>query len=196
MHHLCEGGTAPESTSRNHISSSHQIILKNNLLEKRELGLCSHSQHLGLLLPSWGGTRLTCHFKVITWNISFEFVQQARGNWMLIFFHRNLELAYSFAILYGVWSSGKGRTQACLQPLFTLLTISKVCLVMKEPFSAPSVIVLYIKTYSLYISSKSDDDLYQLMTDGTCRTCSGRSAPGQRKDAFTLNSHWGNSWIN
>lgn len=119
-------------------------------------------------LHKLGGTRLTCHFKVITWNISFEFVQQARGNWMLIFFHRNLELTDSFAILYGVWSSGKGRTQACLQPLFSLLTISKVCLVMNEPFSASSVIVVYIETYSLYISSQSDGDFYQLITDGTC----------------------------
>lgn len=96
---------------------------------------------------------------------------------MLIFFHRNLELTDSFAILYGVWSSGKGRTQACLQPLFSLLTISKVCLVMNEPFSASSVIIVYNETYSLYISFKSDND--QLIADGTCRTCSGRSAPGQ-----------------
>lgn len=96
---------------------------------------------------------------------------------MLIVFHRNLELTDSFAILYGVWSSG--RTQACRQPLFSLLTISKVCLVMNEPFSASSVIIVYIETYSLYISSKSDDDFYQLITNGTCRTCSGRSAPGQ-----------------
>lgn len=109
---------------------------------------------------------------------------------MLIFFHRNLELTDSFAILYGVWSSGKGRTQACLQPLFSRLTISEVCLVMNEPFSASSVIIVYIETNSLYISSKRDDDFYQLITDGIC---SGRSAPGQAAAQRRINSPWGNS---